>query len=323
MSTLCWRIAEFVALAPAEYVAGGQTTTSPLLNASCQMFTHVSQLTPFREGASPLGVCRFLGSEHFGNFLITDDERIDAASNDQVAEVLGAFVRKVFDPAPGGLSSASPMATIGAMQPHPPPGPTSRRQAIVRRAADLLGTDILNGFEVSDVAKGLGMPSNVVYRYFKTKEELASEAAILMMEDIFTPWTATMDALNGIFRDAGRKDLPLVFSHLAREWLAESSRAARLSLLRAHVFARASEPAYLPFRQRHRRAVADIVDAFEVLERRHLLAPDVSPAVAARTVFGTLFGQVVFDRTPAYEVPPDEWGSYFEILLDEVLLAPR
>ena len=52
MSTLCWRIAEFVALAPAEYVAGGQTTTSPLLNASCQMFTHVSQLTPFREGAS-------------------------------------------------------------------------------------------------------------------------------------------------------------------------------------------------------------------------------------------------------------------------------
>jgi len=321
---LRWRIAEYVTHAEESVDATAKPSQSPLLDITVEMLERVAMEHPLRPGISTTGLAKLIVASYFGLLIFSGDERVDDKSASDFGLALGELVRRAF--ATGANEHATHPETYDVLVldriSRPVPVGSSRRQQIAAHAAELFSEARSGAFEVSDVAKRVGIPASSIYRYFATKDDLIGEAAVSAFDDIRTDWSRTTSLVAELFRTSSREEIPSLMGAFGENGKAPSIRERRLKMLRSLVFARASEGSSASFQRLAHLAVDEAIETFAVLETRGLLSPRVSPAAASFLLLSPLLGMAMFDYSTVYDLPAGEGGYYLELLMDEVVLAP-
>ena len=315
-----WRMAEYIS-----HEDGSEKPSQfPLVDATVTMLERVATKRPLRPGITSVGLARFIVASYFGLLIFSGDESVDDESASDFGLAIGELVRRAFkghdeqNVRDSQTYEALGLEWVGRR----PPAGASRRQQIAAHAAEIFREKGGGAFEVSDVAERVGIPASGVYRYFATKGDLIGEAAVMSFDDIRTNWTRTMNLVAELFATSNRKEIPSLVGSFGENGNAPSVREVRIETIRSLVFARASEESTARFQRLVHLAVDESIETFGALATRGFLSSRVSPTAASFLILSPMLGRAMFDHGAIHDLPQGEWGRYFEILIDEVVLAP-
>lgn len=324
--SLRWSVAQYVAQMSSESSVGEPEDLTVLFDIAADMLTRVAEVHPLRQGLTPKGLARFLGAMYFGLLMSGADERFDATAASALASASSQFLRRAFEHDESGFDVPAPVPILGPLR-KSPAGPPKQlrtsRQELADLAAELLLSRPTGNLDASDVARASGLTAVDVGRHLGTKDELTATASAIGCSAAAMRWESGMKLLGDALETIERSRISALLAAIAVQTRSDEGVAERLDILRSLVLLRSTAGGVSSSNVHLRRFEASAINSFAVLERRGLLASDIPAASAACMVAGGLFGQIVIDGVPRYDVPAEEWSMCFTVLIDEVLLANR